>query len=145
MKNLFKLSVMAIAMIALVACGGNEGDKPKEETPEEVAAKFLDYLYKKDYVKAKEISTAKTQEELKAAEQFDTKESDSTKVVKVTDIKCTTQDTTSVCTYKADGEEKTLRLVKQNGKWLSDWRKLELGDLGGEPTTTEEQPAEEVK
>ena len=130
MKNLFKLSVLAFAMLAVVACG-------KKETPEATAQKFLDCMNKKQWDDAKKLGTKNTCDMIDMLKTFSgaseqAAASTEKKEVKVENLKCDVQDTTAVCNYTQEGEQKKIDLVKRSGKWLVEMKKE--GGLGGKPT-----------
>jgi hypothetical protein len=133
MKNLLKLAVLAVVILAINACGS------KTDTPEAVAEKFLNHLNKKEYAKAKELGTDQTKEYLATLESFDSFGGDQAKKeVKIENMKCTTTDDKANCTYLGDGKEETIDLVKKDGKWLVDMKK-EAND-----TTMPEEPAQDT-
>jgi len=130
MKNLFKLSVLALAVLAMVACG-------KKDTPEATAQKFLDCMNKKQWDDAKKLGTKNTSDMIDMLKTFagatDQAATPEKKDVKVENLKCDVQDTTAVCNYTQEGEQKKIDLVKRGGKWLVEMKKE--GGLGTEPTT----------
>jgi hypothetical protein len=138
MKNLLKLAVLAIVIVAINACGS------KTETPEAVATTFLGHLNKKEYAKAKELGTDQTKEYLATLESFDSFGGDQEKKeVKIENMKCTTTEEKANCTYLGDGKEETIDLLKKDGKWLVDMKK-EATDTPTEPVvdSTATVPAE---
>lgn len=121
MKNLLKLAVLAIAIVAINACGS------KTETPEAVAEKFLNHLNKKEYAEAKKLGTEQTQEYVNTMETFSSMGGEEKKDVKIENLKCDTKEDKSTCTYMSDGKEDKINLLKKDGKWLVDMAK-ETGD-----------------
>lgn len=118
MKNLLKLAVLAIAIVAINACGS------KSDTPEAVAETFLNHLNKKEYAKAKELGTEGTKEYIATLESFESFGGDQEKKeVKIENMKCTTNEDKANCTYLGDGKEEKIDLVKTDGKWLVDMKK----------------------
>lgn len=136
MKNLLKLAVVAVVIVAMNACGG------KTDTPEGVADQWLKHFYKKEFAEAKKISTENT---IASLEAFD-KNMGATmeaKEVKIENMKCEVTGDNAVCTCLVDGTEDKIDLEKKDGKWLVN-RKKEDMNPGGEPMPTgdEEMPAD---
>jgi uncharacterized lipoprotein YehR (DUF1307 family) len=118
MKNLIKLSLVAVAIITLVSCGG------KSNTPEAVAEKFLDHLNKQEYAEAKKLGTEATGEYLDMlASLSEMAPEEEVETPEITELTCEEQEETATCTYKTDGETQTINLVKQEDKWLVDMTK----------------------
>ena len=120
MKNLFKLAVVAIVLVAFTACGSSD-------SPEKVAEKFLSALGKKDFDGAKSLATKESQGTIDMVASIskmgvgqDNKEA---KEPKIENIKCDTKENKSSCTYTSDGQEQKLELLKENGKWLVSMKK----------------------
>lgn len=140
MKNLLKLAVLAIVIVAFNACGS------KTDTPEAVAEKFLNHLNKKEYAEAKKMGTEQTGQMIDMMESFSSMGAEDTKKeVKIENMKCTTTEDKSNCTYTSDGKEDKIDLVKKDGKWLVDMKK-EGGDnpppTDPNDTTATTQPTE---
>jgi hypothetical protein len=118
MKNLLKLAVVAVIIVAMNACGS------KTDTPEAVAEKFLNHLNKKEYAEAKKLGTENTSQWVDMMESFSSIGGDQEqKEAKIENIKCDTKEDVSTCTYLSDGKEEKLNLVKKDGKWLVDMKK----------------------
>jgi hypothetical protein len=123
MKNLLKLAVVAIMIVAFNACGS------KSDTPEAVAEKFLNHLNKKEYADAKKLGTEQTGQMIDMMESFGAAGGNAEKKdVKIENMKCTTTDDKSACTYTAEGKEEKIELVKKDGKWLVDMKKEGTGE-----------------
>jgi hypothetical protein len=113
MKNLLKFMAVAVVIFVLNSCAN------KNNTPEAIAEKFLNHIFKKEYAQAKKYATEQTQNLLKLLEE---PSNQAPKEVKITDIKCTPTDDKATCSYKRDGIEEKVELVKQDGKWLvEEW------------------------
>ncbi len=125
MKNLIKLSLVAVAIITLVSCGG------KSNTPEAVAEKFLGHLNKQEYAEAKKLGTEATGEYLDMlASLSEMAPEEEVEAPEITDLTCEEQEETAVCTYKTDGETQTINLVKEEDKWLVNMTKEDpMGDM----------------
>lgn len=118
MKNLLKLAVVAVIIVAINACGS------KTDTPEAVAEKFLTHLNKKEYAEAKKLGTEQTSQWVDMMESFSSIGGEQEqKEAKIENIKCDTKEETSTCTYLSDGKEEKIELVKKDGKWLVDMKK----------------------
>lgn len=130
MKNMFKLAIIAVIVVAINACGG------KKDTPEAVAEKFLNHLNKKEYAEAKKLGTEQTGQMIDMMESFSTigGATEEKKESKIENLKCDTKEDKSTCTYTADGKEEKIDLVKKDGKWLVDMKK----EGSGEPAPTNE-------
>lgn len=116
MKNLFKLTVALLAVVFLNSCSSN--------SPEKVAEKFLNHLNKKEYAEAKKLATKESESWIDMMSSVGTGDAKEQKEPgKIEDLKCKTDADKSVCTYKQDGKEETLNLIKQGDKWLVDMKK----------------------
>lgn len=124
MKNLVKLSLVVLAVLALASCGN------KSNTPEAVAEKFLNHLNAQEYAEAKELGTEATGEYLDMmASLSEMAPDEEVEAAEITDLKCEEKESTATCTYKSDGEENTINLVKEEDKWLVDMKKEDpMGD-----------------
>ena len=118
MKKLIKLSLVAVAIITLVSCGG------KSSTPEAVAEKFLDHLNKQEYAEAKKLGTEATGEYLDMlASLSEMAPEEEVETPEITDLTCEENEDKATCTYKTDGQTQTINLVKQDDKWLVNMTK----------------------
>lgn len=116
MKNLFKLTVAFLAVVFLNSCSSN--------SPEKVAEKFLNHLNKKEYAEAKKMATKESESWIDMMSSLGTGDTkDQKQPGKIEDLKCKTEADKSVCTYKQDGKDETLNLIKQGDKWLVDMKK----------------------
>ena len=142
MKNLFKLTVVLLAVVFLNSCASN--------SPEKVAEKFLNHLNKKEYAEAKKLATKESESWIDMMSSLGTGDTKEVKEPgKIEDLKCKTEADKSTCTYKQDGKDESLNLIKQGDKWLVDMKKENpmntmtntmntLGDaLGGDTTATQ--------
>lgn len=140
MKNLLKLGLVLLAIVALGAC--KSGDKP-----ENVAKEFLTALNKLDYEKAKTFGNEETGKMVDMIKMF-SGNTDEAKLVeakkKAENVKIEVtntemvSDSAAVCQYKVSGiegqdpKEDKIDLIKRDGKWLVNWKKE---GMGGEPAT----------
>jgi hypothetical protein len=120
-------AVMALAII-LVSCKGN--------SPKASAEKWLNGFYHMDYAAAKEVSTEETKKQLESFEgmmglmQQNAKDEAKKIKVDVKDPKVEGDNATVEYTLSNDPSPKTLKMVKQNGKWLAQWSKMDMGGMG---------------
>lgn len=127
MKKLFKLAVIAIAVISFNACKSTD-------TPDKVAEKFLNHLNKKEFAEAKKIATTESAAMIDMQESFSKMGGEQTKEAKIENMKCKEEGEKATCEYTKDGEAEKLDLVKKDGKWLVDMKK-ESPDMNTEPAT----------
>lgn len=118
------LSVLLLAVM-LVSC--------KSGGPKDVAEEFLTDLYHMDFASAKEFATEETKKQLKTLEDIVPKmtspeKKELAKKIKVTvrEPKIEGDNATVEYTLSNDPGVKTLRMVKQDGKWLAQWSKIDL-------------------
>jgi hypothetical protein len=124
------LSVAAVLALAvtLVSCGGG--------SPKASAEKWLNGFYHMDYASAKEVSTDETKKQLESFESMmgmmQQNAKDEAKKIKVDikDPKVEGDNATVEYTLSNDPSPKTLKMVKQNGKWLAQWSKMDMGGMG---------------
>ncbi len=129
MKKLLSVVIVAIIIVAVSACGN------KKNSPEAVAETFLGHLNKKEYAEAKKLGTENTKQMLDMMESVGSMGAKAeAKDVKIENLKCTTEADKAKCTYKAEGKDETIDLVKQDGNWLVDMKK-EGGDQTAPSTT----------
>lgn len=136
MKKLI-LSVASLMVLAvlLASCGGGG--------PKANAEKFLNGFYHMDYAAAKEVSTEETKKQLETYESLSTmansivKEEAKKVKVDVKDPKVNGDNATVEYTLSNDPSPKTLKMVKQDGKWLAQWSKM---DMGGMPNPMNADP-----
>ena len=136
-------SVLSIAFIAAIVLAGCTSNSPKP-----VAEKFLNSFWHMDYKDAKTVSDSATIQMIEMLETMSTTMADSDRQdakkisVTVKDEKLI-NDTSAVVTYITSEikEEKTLRLVKKNGKWLVNLTKNDntLDEPQQQPDTTQTQ------
>jgi len=121
-------AVMALA-IMLVSCKGN--------SPKATAEKWLNGFYHMDYASAKEVSTEETKKQLESFEgmmglmQQNAKDEAKKIKIDVKDPKVEGDNATVEYTLSNDPSPKTLKMVKQNGKWQAQWSKMDMGGMGG--------------
>lgn len=135
MKNLFKLGVIAIAIIVMNACGS------KEEDPSAVAETFLNHLNNKEYSDAKALGTEATGATIDMIEGMgsmgDLVSETDVEVPVVVMGECEIDGDNAVCHYTQDGKEEQIELVKQDGKWLVNLKKEGSGADEPEPEVEE--------
>lgn len=134
-------SVLSIAFMATIVLAGCTSNSPKP-----VAEKFLNSFWHMEYKDAKTVSDSATIQMIEMLETMSTTMADSDRQdakkisVTVKDEKLI-NDTSAVVTYITSEikEEKTLRLVKKNGKWLVNLTKNDntLDEPQQQPDTTQ--------
>ena len=136
-KALFSLTLALFAVIGLVGCDSN--------SPEAAADKFMTGLLHYDYEAAKSVSTEETKKMVDLMAQFSAMMPDSmkkeAKKIKVNIKDSKEEGETAVVTYTTseDPAEKKMNLVKQDGKWLVQYTKMDEGN-----GTESMPPADEV-
>ena len=129
------LSVLATCLfsLALVSCGGGG--------PKDNAEKFLNAFFHMEYDKAGEYATADAKKQLDMLSSFAGMMPDSSKKqlqkikINVTDVKeegdnaTVTYTVTDPTNNAPEAGNQTLKMVKQNGKWLAAWSKQDM--MGG--------------
>lgn len=129
MKKLL-LSFTAIVVFALGITGCNSN------SPKASADKFLTGLLHYDYESAKSVSTEETKKMIDLMAQFSAMMPDSIKqaakktTVNIKDANEEGEKATVTYTTSDDPQEKKLNLVKQNGKWLVQYSKMDQMDEG---------------
>lgn len=123
---------MLMLALTLASCSGGG--------PKANAEKFLNGFYHMDFAAAKEVSTEATKKQLETFESItntmmNASNRDEAKKFKVelkepvvNGDKATVEYTVS---GNGDNTPKKLNMVKQNGKWLAEWSKMEAGGTGG--------------
>ncbi len=129
-KTLLSLSALFALAILFASCNAN--------SPKAVAEKWLNSFYHMDYAKAKEVSTDDTRKQLETFESMmgmvQQSAKDEARKIKV-DLKdpvVNGDKATVEYTLSNDPSPKTLKLVKENGKWLAQWSKMDMGGMGGD-------------
>jgi hypothetical protein len=135
MKKVFQILMAAMALVILVNCGGKNG-------PESVAEKFLQHLNKKEYAEAKKLGTEATQQMISFLESFPSDEP--VEELKIEDMKCTEEGEKATCTYKENGKDATINLVKEGEAWLVDMPKESPSEDVIEDVEVEDVEGEEV-
>lgn len=115
MKNLIKLALVALVVVALNACKSSD-------TPDKVAEKFLNALNKGDTTEAKACATEESVTYIRFYGGM-AQLGGSAKEVKIEGMKCTEDGDKAKCDYTENSEAKTIDLVKKDGKWLVDVKK----------------------
>jgi len=140
-KMLLSLTLLLGLTLTLNSC--------KTNTPKAVADKFLSSLYHYDYESAKEVSTEETKKMLDMIAQFsdampDSMRKEAQKIkIKIKDVKEENDKATVLYEISDEPTEKTIHLVKQEGKWLVQWSKMDA-EAGAEADLNSAPPAEEV-
>lgn len=121
-KNLLKLVVIVVAIIAFNAC-------KDANTPEAVVEKYFKALEKQDWDAAKKLSTKESHETIDFWKSYSAMAGEDAEKgeKKVTDIKCEIDGEKCECTFKMNGDDDKIKLVQKDGKWLVDQGK-EMGD-----------------
>lgn len=131
-KVLFSLAAVMLFAMSLVSCNSN--------SPKASADKFLTGLLHYDYEAAKTVSTEETKNMIDMMAQFSAMMPDSVKQaakkvkVNIKDAKEEGDKATVTYTTSDDPSEKKLNMVKQNGKWLVQYSKM---DTNGEENTND--------
>ena len=117
---------MLVVAVTLVSCGGGG--------PKANAEKFLNGFHHMDYAAAKEVSTEDTKKQLESFESImgsmasPTAKEEAKKIkVDVKEPVVNGDNATVEYTLSNDPSPKTLKMVKQNGKWLAQWSKMDMG------------------
>lgn len=139
-KLLLSLTAVMIFAIGMTSCNS---DSPKAS-----ADKFLTGLLHYDYEAAKSVSTEETKKMIDLMAQFSAMMPDSIKQaakktkVNIKDAKEEGEKATVTYTTSDDPQEKKLNLVKQDGKWLVQYSKMDqMGE--GENAEMTAPPADE--
>lgn len=140
-KVLLSLAAIMVFTIGMVSCNSN--------SPKASADKFLTGLLHYDYEAAKSVSTEETKKMIDLMAQFSAMMPDSIKQaakkvkVNIKDAKEEGDNATVTYTTSDDPQEKKLNLVKQDGKWLVQYSKMdnmEEGENGEITAPPAEQP-----
>lgn len=142
-KVLLSLAVLMTFAVGMTGCNSN--------SPKASADKFLTGLLHYDYEAAKSVSTDATKSMIDMMAQFASMMPDSVKSaakkikVNIKDSK-ETSDSTATVTYTTsdDPQEKKLNMVKQNGKWLVKYDKMDGNMNEGSTGEMTAPPAEET-
>ena len=125
-KVLLPIAAMLVLAVMLVSCNGGG--------PKANAEKFLNGFHHMDYAAAKEVSTEDTKKQLESLESImgsmaspSAKEEAKKIKVDVKEPKVNGDNATVEYTLSNDPSPKTLRMVKQKGKWLAEWSKMDMG------------------
>ncbi len=123
MKRTLKFSAIALlAVVVLWACGSAGGAK-------EVGEKFLNAMAKGDIAGAKTFATKDAQASLDMMSgTSDAKKANPDKI-EIGEIK--EEGDKATLSYKENGADKTLDLVKEDGQWKAAWTKGGGGAAGG--------------
>ncbi len=109
-KLIFTLVVVSLAVTCRM-----------QETPREVAEKFLGYLSQNEFEKAKALGTENTIGFLNIAAALRmTNDSLNTQTVDYEIHSVDVKGDTAMCYYSWGGDKEKLRLVRVEGRWLAD-------------------------
>lgn len=114
--NSIIITLAAIFMLALTGC--------KDDSPKAVAEQYLNSFYHMEYEGAREVATEDAIQLIDLMEQFATQQPDSVKKsakkinVDILDVKEDGDNAEVTYSISTEPGEQTLKLVKQNGKWL---------------------------
>ncbi len=100
--------LIIIAFLIITSCSNKNG-------PEHVANSFLEFLDNKQYEEARQISTAETQKMIDFLELLYSDEPIEKR--NITDMKCIEKGNTATCTFRDNGEEDNIQLVKEDKTW----------------------------
>lgn len=115
MTKTFKFTAIALLAVALLwACAGTG-------SPRIVAKKFLHAFVEGDFEKAGNYATKESRESLKMMRALDDQEKGAPPKIEIGNVK--EDGDKATVSYKENGVEKNLRLVKEDGKWRVDWSK----------------------
>jgi Domain of unknown function (DUF4878) len=115
MTKTLKFSAIALlAVVVLWACGGKGG-------PKEVAEKFLNAIAAGDYDGASKYATKEAQESLKMMATMGGGEKGEAAKIEIGDVK--EEGDKATVSYKENGTDKTLDMVKEDGEWKANWSK----------------------
>ncbi|HNW97542.1 MAG TPA: hypothetical protein PKK00_03905 [Bacteroidales bacterium] len=115
MKNLMKLALVALVVVALNACKSSD-------TPDKVAEKFLSALNKGDTTEAKNLATEDSYAFIRFYGGM-AQLGGGAKEVKIENMKCTEDGDKAKCDYTENGEAKQIDLLKKDGKWMVNMKK----------------------
>jgi len=120
-KNLAVFSLLFL--LSFVSCG--LFDKSRSKNPEVVVKKFLYYMNKHDYEKAKKYCNTKTQKILDFMDQLIAVSGQNLKTFdgNIEILKTEVNGVKAVCYCRSYGKEQKINLEKENGKWLIDMKK----------------------
>lgn len=132
-KAILSLTALVALAISVMSCGGGG-------TPKAAAEKFLNGVNHMDFASAKDVATEATKKQLDAMEQMmgmmgGDKAKDEAKKITVDVKEPVISGETATVAYTLSSEpgvSKNLKMVKQNGKWLAEWSKMDgMGGEGG--------------
>ncbi len=141
---LFAATLMVGAFMFASCSGGS---------PKASAEKYLTAFFRMDYEEAKKFATEDTKKQLDMMAQLSGMMGDTMKkqakkaVVNVTEVKEDGNNATVTYTVKPDGVKQdagtqTLKMMKENGKWLASWNKQDaLVSMGGGAGAGAAEPA----
>lgn len=130
-KFLLATAAIFVMAIVFVSCSSN--------SPKASADKFLTSFWHMDYEAAKTVATEDAKKQLDMMQQISAMIPDSAKQqakkikIDIKDVK--EEGDNATVTYTVSNEEhkaddagmQTLKMVKQNGKWLAAWSKNDMG------------------
>jgi hypothetical protein len=110
MKKLLTIAyLIAIIAFTLSSCA-------RKSSPDSVAEKFLTHMSKGEFEKASEYATEETRQMLSIAAAFAGDQYEESG--KPENVTCEVEGDNAKCIYTIDGEQETIDLVYQDGKWL---------------------------
>ena len=122
--KVFNKSILAIAIVFAFGCGN-------QNTAENSVKQFFTLIKNKDFVKAKEFGTKKTEGAVDAIKKnVEGSSFDPKSVVEAKEVSCkedgdAKKKKCEVC-CDGNGNKKTVKVIEENGKWLIDMDKTEL-------------------
>ncbi len=119
---------------------------------ESIAREFLLAMDAKDFVKAKAMGTANTQQTIELQQGFAAMIPDDGKHISLDKMSCKETGDKATCEYccNKQGKEEVLNLVKKDGKWLVDMKKDMVappneGDITSDTSSTSSAPIDTAK
>jgi|GEM_PF-3211196 len=91
--------------------------------PEDAAESFLQHMDNKEYADAKKLATEESASAIDQVASFDTGVKKDKEKAKIEDMNCNVNGDRASCTYKKNGSDSKIDLVKKDGKWLVDFKK----------------------
>jgi len=136
--------VLYFTLLAVIGAAILSSCKSEENTPEAVAEKYVVALNEKKWDEAKSLGTEQTGKMVDMMKSFSFADGQASKVKEFKDFVADVTDDKAVVRYQADGKEEKLNLIKKDGKWLVDMKKVpevdealnEVGEKMGEAMET---------
>lgn len=136
MKKIWSLLMAVVVSFSLIGCS--------KESPKEIAEKFTNAIYQRDYAAAMSVATDESKKQLDMLAQL-SREFPQTEDAKNIKIKMGREEiskdgnrATVFYTTSESSIEQRVNLVKVNDKWLVEWNKSDtrIDDATPEETTT---------